>query len=242
MRVNPMRMVPIVVTAHTPSGFLTYEPWTPALDGILAFAFERERLGTDFGTNVDVRPVEGLPLAKTRWRDTWWYRVGMPRFVTKHQYEKHIVRRFDGREAQERLPAKNKVVTSMGRHKNIRKARLISVGASVSWAAVGDPEEVRRLLSDIPNVGGGWSRGFGRVSSWVVEEREEEILRPVPVEYAQEQGHEGYRVHIGFRPPSWLPENQAACVVPEFRRPPPQTEDTDWFSAVDALAPHQGAA
>lgn len=221
-------MIPIVVTASTPGGFLTYEPWTPSLDGILAFSSERERLGSDFGTNMDVRPVEGLPLAVTRWGDQWWYECGMPRFTTEFQKEKFIIRRFDTQEAEDRLPGKRKVTTSMGRHKNIRKARLISVGGSVSWAAVGDPDEVKRLLLDMPNVGAGWGRGFGKVAYWRVEEREEEILRPVPVQYAVEHGLLGFMANVGLRPPAWLPENQYPSLVPTHRIVAFDPDEHDW--------------
>ena len=57
--------VPLTVTAHTPAGFASMDQWTPTIDGILSFAFVREIMGPDFGSNIDVLPCEGLPLAVT---------------------------------------------------------------------------------------------------------------------------------------------------------------------------------
>ena len=227
--------VPLTVTATTPAGFVSADPWTPSLDGILAFAFMRERLGPDFGTNIDVEPTEGLPLAVTRWRDLWWYECGLPEYVPAAQRTRHFHRRFDAGDAARFMTGRRRVETSMGAYKNNRKPRLVHVCAEVSWKAVGDPAEVLRLLDGITAIGSGWSRGYGQVTGWTVREGFwGGIRRMLPADYAEETGIRGSLAHCGFRPPGWLPENRTLCVTPDAE-PSSGEPLLDYFDAVGAL-------
>lgn len=221
---------PLTVTAETPAGFATGCPWAPALDGMLAFAAMQERLGRDMGTNIDLEPVEGLPLAVERHGDLWWYAAGSPETSPPlHQRDKHFHRRFNNVDA-ERWMAARRVETAMGPHKNLRKPHFVTTCASVSWKCVGDPGEIERLLRRIPAIGSGWSRGLGQVARWTVREGfEGELRRPVPVAWAEERGVAGPRMRHPIRPPSHLAANRVLCVMPETA-----PTEADSFAAADA--------
>lgn len=220
-----MRLIPIVVEAETPAGFASSDPWSPTLDGILAFSYMQEKLGPDFGTNTDYRPVEGLPLAVDRHGGLWWYRCGSPEYEPMAQRDLHINRRFDALDAERYVVGKRKVDTSSGPFKAMRKPRFQHICPRVTWRAVGDPDEVRRLLERIPAIGTCWSKGFGRVARWTVTEGGDgSVHRPVPLEYAVANGIVGRRVHHAIRPPTHLPENRMECVVPERRAASRQAE------------------
>lgn len=228
--------IPLTVTAHTPAGFAAGDPWSPSLDGILAWAFEKERLGPDFGTNLDIRTVTGLPLATEACGEQWWYACGLPEFTPLHQRDRHMHRRFNDLDAERFLVGKRRIETAMGAHKNMRKPRLVNVAGTVTWKAVGDPAEIRRLFAEIPAIGSGWSRGLGRVAYWTVREGHEgEIRRWVPADYARALGMSGRCMMAALRPPARLPENQTLCVLPNVV--PIASEDlVDFFHAVDALS------
>lgn len=222
-------MRPLIVTAETPAGYASGDPWSPTLDGILAYAVTRERLGPDMGTNLDLRPVEGLPLAVEEHGGQWWYAAGVPEAEPIRQYDRHLHRRFDVLDAERLVPGVRKVQTAMGPYKAMRKPRHVTVTGTVRWQAIGEAAEVRRLLAGIPSIGSGWSRGFGRVVRWTVEEVEAvTIRRPVPVAWGEERGITGARMIAALRPPAHLSENRVMCVMPEAEDP--------FLAAVDALS------
>jgi len=180
----------LTVTARTPTGFASGDPWSPTLDGTLSYAFMREKLGADFGNNLNLHAVEGLPFA----------------------VDKHFHRRFNAPDA-ERWMAANRVNTTMGPHKNLRKAHLVTTASSVSWQAIGDAAEIRRLLSSLHSIGSGHSRGLGRVGAWEVVEGPwaYPLERPVPVGATDRPGP---IMHHSIRPPSHLASNRVRCVMP----------------------------
>ena len=208
-------MRPLTVTALTPAGYASGTPWSPSLDGIMAWAAMRERLGRDFGTNLDLTAVEGLPLAVERHGGEWWYACGAPRpSEVLGQRDKHFHRRFNAIDA-ERWTSAKRIETAMGPHKNMRKAHFITTCASLSWACIGEPEEVLRLVEQVHNVGSGHTRGLGAVAGWrVTEGFDGPLLRAVPVAYAAEHGIVGSRGMHALRPPAHLPSNVVLCVQP----------------------------
>lgn len=207
-------MTPLTVTARTPAGFATGCPWSPTLDGILSWAFMQELLGPDLGTNLNLKAVEGLPLLVRSFGKEWWYECGTPRpSPSLQQRDKHVHRRFNSMDAERHMDAKH-VNTTMGPHKNLRKPHFVTTCESVSWLAIGDAAEIRRLLKAIPSIGSGWSRGLGRVSAWEVVEGpwEYPFDRPVPVGATAQPGP---IMHFSVRPPSHLASNRIRCVMPE---------------------------
>lgn len=217
-------MIPMRVIARTPAGFAASDPWSPTLDGILAYEIMRERLGDEFGlaTSDDstMQAVEGLPLAVERHGEWWWYACSSPLYAAVVQARRYYHRRFDAAAAETFLePRKAKVSTAAGPYKNARLSHLVTVTNQVTWHAIGEPDEVSRLLNRVRYIGAGIASGMGRVNEWrvVPDEASRELAlahRPLPVQRAQALGITGPVMRWGIRPPVRIPGNRCDCVMP----------------------------
>lgn len=217
-------MIPITVTAHLVNGLVMGDPWSPSLDGILAYAVMRERLGPDemrlqATRTSDLTPVEGVPLGVERCSGLWWYRCSSPRVAEDAlRHVSHVHRRFDDHEERHLDPNTKRVMTSAGPYKSTRLAEVRVVTPYVSWQALGDSTEVRRLLATIPAVGRGLARGHGVVERWDVRDGADEDAvrfdRPLPIEFARAHGVSGQEMVWGFVPPARAPTCNTMCVLP----------------------------
>lgn len=89
--------------------------------------------------------------------------------------------------------------------------------------AVGDMDEIHRLLPMLPSIGKKTAWGFGRVADITLKPcdledhycfiRDKTLLRPTPVGACQDLGFfvSGDTQLIGYTPPYWLPVNQTNC-------------------------------
>jgi CRISPR type IV-associated protein Csf3 len=224
-------MRPLRVIAHTPAGFASADPWSPALDGILGYYLMRERLGEEqFALSqsdpTTLAPLEDLPLGREAYDDLWWWQVSAPRYQEQGQHRRYYHRRFDLDLATRYLPAdhKGRISVKGGPYKNYRNVRDIHITPRVEWHAIGDAGEILRLLTfasgepRCTHVGAGSAQGLGRVVRWeVVEDGDEELARfcrPLPAEFAAAHGRSGILLEWGYRPPGRLPANRALCVMP----------------------------
>ena len=215
-------MTPIAITAELYNGFVSADPWSPAIDGILAYWLMRERLGAEEfsisqGHSHRMTPVEGLPLEVMRHGDLWWYAASSPRYGSAATVRKHIHRRFDQSAAEKYLPAIRKVQTSAGAYKNARISLMHRITNQVTWHVIGDGPEIERLLRTCAHIGGKVSAGFGRVRRWSYAEGDADLARfsrPLPADYASKHDIHGPVMEWGLRPPVRLAANIAACVMP----------------------------
>ena len=187
-------MEAIRITAYLYSGFVSSDPWSPSIDGILAYWAMRERLGPeDFALRSSqphlMQPVEGLPMEVRRHGDAWWYVCSSPIVTACARARRYAHRRFD--DAHERhleLGAKSgKVLTAAGPFKNVRNSFLITVADRIEWHVVGDRLEIERLLHRCGHVGAKVGSGFGRVRQWAFDAGEEQVAhtrRPLPINLA----------------------------------------------------------
>ena len=219
-------MTPLHVTAHLYSGFANTDPWSPSLDGILAYWYLKERTDPDLfaiGATTDAMliPVEGLPLEVVRHGDWWWYAVSSPVYAPAATVRRHQHRRFD--EQHERyldLEGKSgKIQTASGSFKNYRRTIQQHITNQVDWYAVGDQAEVERLLRYATAVGYKTAAGYGRVRRWEVVELDDVDdrayrHRPLPVGYAAEIAVTGQTMRWGIRPPGRIEANNTLCVMP----------------------------
>lgn len=166
--------------------------WFPApLDGILAAASRRRRLGDDYGATPPTPPrdlleadphgtripevaayrrhfkTEDLPLAKLSrgLNNQWVWAATCATCETAAQDTRWHHKRFRSLQAEQvadRLPAN----TDVGATKAWRIPTLITVTAGLHWTALGDPEAILDLLADIVSVGDGTARGEGHVLRW----------------------------------------------------------------------------
>lgn len=180
-------MIPLIVTATTPHGIVLSRPWGIALDGLLASVVwhRRKWLARAAGEHLTYRrdapqEVLSLPLATcgdpTQDSDWHW----MATFADLHPRTQSVIEpdirwrasRTDRRRLQDLAPVIGSQVVSdvRGRYQN----RIIPVMAHpathLTWRAVGDPESIRDLLSDLPAIGKHTGVGEGRVTGWDVVE------------------------------------------------------------------------
>ena len=215
-------MRPILVIAHLVNGYVSTDPYGPTLDGLLAAALMRERLGDEYELSA-MRPsamtaVEGLPLLRVEHEGLWWYACSAPTAEVALRERKHFHRRFDDHAAVDLLPAVKRVADTAGPYKAYRLSRIRTVTPALTWHAVGDADEVRRLLNRVPAIGGARGSGHGEVAEWIVEPGGDEQVartrRPLPVAFARLLGLDGPVMLAGIRPPARLPCNTVECVVP----------------------------
>jgi CRISPR type IV-associated protein Csf3 len=214
-------MTPLVVRADTPAGFAQSEPWAPTLDGVLAAAEMRLRLGDRYysARPADLAPVEGLPLGVERQGDLWWYQAGAPEIVGGAGVDLRMFhRRFDDQHERRLEAGVKKVMTAAGPYKTTRLATRRVVCRAVEWRAIGAAEEIEALLATVDQIGGKRGAGYGVVSRWTVREggpadaERARFGRPLPVAFAAAHGVTGPEVPLGIVPPARLAP--VPCVVP----------------------------
>jgi CRISPR type IV-associated protein Csf3 len=220
-------MTPIAITAHLHSGFASSDPWSPSIDGILAYHHLRERMHPDefavrSGRTDLMEPVDDLPLEIQRHGDWWWYACSVPMYRKYGEVRRYLHRRFDQREGEIYLqPGIRKIMTQAGPYKNARTAVQQRITDRVTWHVIGDRPEVERLLETCTHIGGRVGAGFGRVRRWSFDDGDADMarrLRPLPVEYAREHGIDGDEMYWGLRPPARLRANNTQCVMPDASR------------------------
>lgn len=218
---------PLIVTAELANGYASADPWSPGLDGILAYWALREQLGEEefaLGMTGHRSLVEpDLPLARDGDDARWWWVCSSPEAVgVAARFVRWEHRRFDldaaTRHVEERVRS---VLVGGGPYKNYRNRRLGVVCRALTWRCVGEAREIERLLRRCDNIGAGHTHGWGVVRRWRVEPGAAEDGerarndRPLPVEIAAARGVFGPQWEWGIRPPGRAPEHRALCVMPE---------------------------
>ena len=211
------------VRARLANGYVCSDPWSPSLDGMLAYLALRDSLSDeDFAmgaTTVDrIVVVEDLPLGKEKHNGDWWWQCSSPIIDDSPvRFAKFYHRRFDFRHAIDLVPAR-KVETKAGPFKSYRLRDMVTVVPHIDWHCVGDKERIEKLLERCTFVGRGQTRGMGQVLSWEATENGDESLarfhRPLPVEFAAAHDVEGHVTRWGIIPPGRLPAHQRECVMP----------------------------
>lgn len=214
---------PLIVTAHLATAYSVADPWSPSLDGILAYWALRDQLGEEeFALGMTGhRPLvePDLPLVRETFDDDWWWQCSSPIVEVDGTFTRYVHRRFDDHEAVNRVPETvRRVLTTGGPYKIYRTPHTMRVTDHVSWHAVGDVCAIQRLLQYCGNIGYGYTKGFGQVREWEISPGGDEYLarfhRPLPVAFATRQGIDGSVMRWGIRPPGRIPEHQTLCVMP----------------------------
>jgi CRISPR type IV-associated protein Csf3 len=221
-------MEALKVTAFLANGFASKFEWAPSIDGIIAWAYQREKLGVEEFTLTQHRldlqaPVTGLPIGIEYFQGDWWYQCSIPIFDIKATATSNIHRRFNVREAEAYChDKKTKIETTKGPYKNARLLLRQFITPKVEYHVIGDMDEIQRLLKTITHIGTKLGSGFGRVQEWVVEKNGDEnkarFLRPLPKPFAELHNVSGMVLEWGVRPPSRLAENLRTCVIPNARQ------------------------
>lgn len=179
-------MIALQITATTPHGIALSRPWGVAFDGLLASVVwhRRKWSARAAGNHLTYQPnepQETLPLPLARCGDpddeTWHW---MATFADLHPRDQNITdfdirwrtSRTDHHRLQQLTPVIGRTAVSdtAGRYQR----RLVPVMARptthLTWRAVGDPDEIRDLLTDLPSIGKYTGAGEGPVTRWEVTE------------------------------------------------------------------------
>lgn len=222
-------MEPLLVTAYLATAYSVSDPWSPALDGILAYWALREQLGEEeFALGMTGhRPLvePDLPLGREEHDGLWWWQCSAPLVELVTTATRHVHRRFDDQHAYERVPESVRtVLTAGGPYKVYRTPHTLRVAPALTWHCLGEADPIRRLLTRCDNVGYGHSKGYGQVSRWEVTSGGDPDLarfqRPLPHSFAHAHGIAGAVMRWGIRPPGRAPEHQVLCVMPDERSTP----------------------
>lgn len=214
------------VTAILKSGFSAQFDWTPSLDGIVGYQLRQEQLGIDAFNEthgiIDMQPIlDDAPICKEHHGDLWWYQCSRPFFNGIGTHVKHIHRRFNAFEAEDYFSGRQKTVqTTKGPYKNARIAQQVFVTNKVWWYVNTENEaEFMRLIEKTTHIGAKRAAGMGGVRRWEFESHENvndaRFLRPLPIDFAKENGVDGLPMRWHIRPPSRHPDNQFDCIIPE---------------------------
>lgn len=144
-------MTPIRIRATLVHGYISRDPWSPALDGILAAVVQRRRLGPDAYVLGGARPSElqtvtGLPIA---WRTVGadgWYAVSSPIPVgAPERYRAHFHRRFDDQHERFLPQGTRKVLTAAGPYKATRLFDTLILVPALEFFSTCHSRECRRF-------------------------------------------------------------------------------------------------
>lgn len=197
---------------------------TLPLDGIFLYQAMRHKYSAQDATlpgALSVEP-EPLPLARAGEGDLWYYRCSFATWPQvaegKAAWSKRINTRHMGIVD---LGRSSKVTVEKGRYRSYHMPVFYRSALWIAWYADGDMEAVRELLRDVWAIGKKTSQGYGRVARWDVEpwphdwsvERDGQPTRAIPIGGAFSL--DDHILYAGYRPPYWLPANQAMCRVPE---------------------------
>lgn len=235
-------MEPLIVTAEMATAWTASDPWSPAIDAIIAYWLLHEQLGEEefaarqggWSTMEDAE----LPLAREQHGDWWWWQASSPLSDLAAGFNRAFYRRFNLHESVTYLPERTKrVLTAGGLYRTHQRQRSMQVSSSVVWHVIGDGAEIERLLRRCAFVGSGHTRGYGQVARWRVESggdaRIARFHRPLPVAFAEAHDVAGAAMEWGLRPPVRNPASRTLCVMPPAR--PPESIDVgevDFFDVV----------
>lgn len=183
-------MIALQITATTPHGIALSRPWGVAFDGLLASVLwhRRKAAARAAGHYLTYQPEEPqetlqLPLARCGDpdHDADWH--WMATFSDLHprcqdRIEPDIRWRTshtDHHRLQQLAPAIAKaggggVSDSTGRYQHRVIPVMAHPATHLTWRAVGDPEPIRELLTDLPSIGKHTGVGEGRVTHWEITE------------------------------------------------------------------------
>lgn len=225
------------ITAHIQGGVAFQRDEGITLDGPLAYWAAMDRSGDAFFdrqpghaelTEISARPDPDIGLAVHEAGGAWCYRASLAEIAGDHGTERiHWSKRIDDRELgfladEGAVRVRGKVNLMSGEFKSYRQPLFLEVVGRLVWYVEGDPDRLRELVPRIVGLGKKRQSGHGRVLRWEIEPHDEPdrwLWRPdgsparaIPLPMLG--GWEGETAWMGYRPPYWLPANQALCAVP----------------------------
>lgn len=236
----------LIISAHTPHGVIIRDGrWPLMLDGILAHVGRRYK--RQVRPRQSDRHVESLPLRPFRppWAGNRWVWLASEGAPSSTVMEGRPRRRSTDQNARELMASpKGKLSEGTGDDKAGWDHIGVTLCATVTWRAIGDPNMVLDWLNLVPTIGSGGRAGEGLVSHWAVEDAgaasehvrhpdafpnlewvtwwgDGRTRRPLPARYANHVGHPGETMLGSYRPPYLHPrrtsigrQNEALVLTP----------------------------
>ncbi|MCA2250804.1 hypothetical protein JF729_23780 [Mycobacterium intracellulare] len=183
-------MIPLQITATTPHGVVLSRPYGIALDGLLASVLWHRRKWAARGAghylayqpDADPQLLE-LPLARCGDpdHDTDWH--WMATFADLHPYPLNAIdpdirwrtSHTDHQRLQDLTPdiPRSAVSDRRGRYQTRTVPVIAHPATTVTWRAVGDPDLIADLLTDLASIGKHRDVGEGLVTQWHITETPE---------------------------------------------------------------------
>lgn len=180
-------MIPLKISATTPHGVVLSRPWGIALDGLLASVLWHRRkwsaraAGHYLTYQPDAEPETlELPLARCGDpdRDTDWH--WMATFADLHPMPHNAIdpdirwrtSHTNHQRLQQLAPhiGSGAVSDRRGRYQARVIPLLAHPATHLTWRALGDPEHIADLLTDLPSIGKHRGVGEGLVTHWDITE------------------------------------------------------------------------
>jgi CRISPR type IV-associated protein Csf3 len=161
------------------------------------------------------------PLAVLNPGPLWYYAASWAQWPAHTvPYTTYWHKRFNLPRAIGLLDPKNrqqKIRPDALKYKAYRMPTFSRHALSIYWYAVGDGEEIQRLLTVSPFIGKNTAQGEGSILRWHVEQVQEDwsiwgpnhqLMRNIPTD-------DNTGIRMGIRPSYWDPANTWGCLVPE---------------------------
>lgn len=171
-------MIPLIVTATTPHGIALARPWGPPLDALLASVlWDRTKWAARAaGTHMTYQPDDepetlDLPLARCGRGDTWHWMATCADLhgpIDDPDIRWRTATTDRDRMHQLTCPTGNVIRERSGRYQRRRIPVMVHCATTVTWRAVGDPDRIYALLTELSAIGKHRGVGEGRVSNWSV--------------------------------------------------------------------------
>lgn len=162
-------MIPLTITAHLHTPAIIKDP--VLFDGVLVGGLGARLGSQEEGGWVDPQTVYAypLPLAPVSDQGGWWYAASQ---ATPSGPERvhHAHRRMPAEDYLRWTSAKITNFAS-GPDKNLRvRLHYRPAMLSIRWTCIGDPDEIKKILSWVSGIGNRVGHGFGQVARWEVTE------------------------------------------------------------------------
>lgn len=187
------------------------------LDSILFSVAMRERYGvqdvTVSGGKQNEKADVELPFERREKFGEWYYACSFGQWPESLADGcDHWNKKFDSKYI-EYLEWQGKLVINRGKFRAYHMPVFYRHALSISWYAVGNREQIERLLGCVTHIGKKHSQGWGRILKWSIKQTKEDwsenkdgkLMRSLPAETG---------ILYGVRPSYWLRENQVECKLP----------------------------
>jgi hypothetical protein len=219
-------MQPLRVTAHLANKLAVSDDWSPSLDALLIKLLLDERgLSSSNPMLEDVvrnQPVidANMPIYKGEIKGEWYWQTSSPCYLWDADEVETIYKRWDQQERNLNWQGKRR---NWSTSENNTKSWTILISERstprIDWYCIGDALEIQRLLTLSDRLA---KKRRTQVYRWDVEAidqdwhlwRDQEIMRPMPVDLIDTPPHDFAIRRWAWRPPTHLPENVAKCLMP----------------------------